>query len=54
MDCDSCDSWIGVGGNPPSLGGATQVAGNRNPNDTATPIDNEERRTPSWVFIWVR
>lgn len=50
-DCRSPSSWIGVGGNPTSgVGGAIHVAGNRREGS----ITIDERRTPSWVFIWVR
>lgn len=48
MDCNSPSSWIGVGGNPNDGVGSSIVAGNYSNGATSY------RRTPSWVFIWVR
>jgi hypothetical protein len=50
MDCRSPGSWIGVGCNPTDGFGATHVAGNRH----QPSIIVDDRRTPSFVFIWVR
>jgi hypothetical protein len=48
-DCNRPTSWIGVGGSPTDgTAGANHVSGNRNESILAS------RRTPSFVFLWLR